>query len=111
MSAAEGSAGTARSNATGADSTAGGILAAMGRRFRPRLPAWLMGWSHILRTLLAFSIALYAAYALELDSPSSAGLTVLIVASASRGGSGGALGRTIFFGKRALACLSRTRRA
>ena len=57
----------------------------MGRRFRPRLPAWLMGWSHILRTLLAFSIALYAAYALELDSPSSAGLTVLIVASASRG--------------------------
>ena len=85
MSAAEGSAGPARSNAIGADSTAGGILAAMGRRFRPRLPAWLMGWSHILRTLLAFSIALYAAYALELDSPSSAGLTVLIVASASRG--------------------------
>lgn len=89
MSAAEGSAGTARSNATGADSgadsTAGGILAAMGRRFRPRLPTWLAGWSHVFRTLLAFSIALYAAYALELDSPSSAGMTVLIVASASRG--------------------------
>lgn len=85
MSAAEGSAGTARSNATGADSTAGGILAAMGRRFRPRLPTWLVGWSHVFRTLLAFTIALYAAYALELDSPSSAGLTVLIVASASRG--------------------------
>ncbi|SUE44855.1 FUSC family protein [Roseomonas gilardii] len=85
MSAAEGSAGTARGSATGADSTAGGILAAMGRRFRPRLPTWLAGWSHVFRTLLAFTIALYAAYALELDSPSSAGMTVLIVASASRG--------------------------
>lgn len=85
MSAAEGSAGTARSSATGADSTAGGILAVIGRRFRPRLPTWLAGWSHVFRTLLAFTIALYAAYALELDSPSSAGMTVLIVASASRG--------------------------
>jgi uncharacterized membrane protein YccC len=39
----------------------------------------------LLRTLLAFAIAYYVAYALELDGPYSAGTTVLIVATASRG--------------------------
>jgi uncharacterized membrane protein YccC len=38
-----------------------------------------------LRVLAAFAIAYYAAYWLELDSPASAGTTVLIVADASRG--------------------------
>jgi uncharacterized membrane protein YccC len=65
-----------------AGGTAGAMLAAIGRRLHPRLPPQ---WAQVLRTLLAFSIALYAAYALELDSPSSAGLTVLIVAGGSRG--------------------------
>jgi uncharacterized membrane protein YccC len=65
-----------------AGGTAGAMLAAVGRHLRPRLPA---EWAQVVRTLLAFSIALYAAYALELDSPSSAGLTVLIVAGGSRG--------------------------
>ncbi|SHK11606.1 Uncharacterized membrane protein YccC [Roseomonas rosea] len=51
-------------------------------RARPRLPP---GWKHVLRTLTAFSLALYTAYALELESPSSAGLTVLIIAASSRG--------------------------
>jgi uncharacterized membrane protein YccC len=39
-----------------------------------------------LRVLLAVTIAIYTAYWLELDTPSSAGTTAVIVAGASRGG-------------------------
>jgi uncharacterized membrane protein YccC len=49
------------------------------------LPGLLAGWPQVLRTLAAFTLALYTAFALELDSPSSAGLTVLIIAASSRG--------------------------
>ncbi|MFC0408845.1 FUSC family protein [Roseomonas elaeocarpi] len=49
------------------------------------MPRISPAWAQVLRTLAAFTIALYSAYALELDSPSSAGLTVLIVANSSRG--------------------------
>jgi uncharacterized membrane protein YccC len=66
-------------------STAGGALAAMGARIRRGLPSLPMGWAQVFRTLLAFSTALYLAYALQLESPSSAGMTVLIVAGTSRG--------------------------
>jgi hypothetical protein len=65
--------------------TAGAALAALGRRLRPRLPSLPAGWGQVFRTLLAFTLALYIAYALELESASSAGMTVLIVASGSRG--------------------------
>jgi uncharacterized membrane protein YccC len=82
MSATQDSAATAR---PALSNTAVVTLAEIGRRFRPRLPSWPVGWGQVFRTLLAFTIALYAAYALELDSPSSAGMTVLIVAGASRG--------------------------
>jgi uncharacterized membrane protein YccC len=65
--------------------TAGAAFAALGRRLRPRLPSLPGGWGQVFRTLLAFTLALYTAYALELESASSAGMTVLIVASGSRG--------------------------
>lgn len=42
-------------------------------------------WAYTLRVLLAISLAMYSAYWLELDSPYSAGTTVLVVMNASRG--------------------------
>jgi uncharacterized membrane protein YccC len=44
-------------------------------------PAWI----YTLRVLLAIALAMYTAYWLELDSPASAGTTVLVVMNASRG--------------------------
>jgi uncharacterized membrane protein YccC len=41
--------------------------------------------AYAVRTLLAVTLALYSAYALQLESPASAAGTVLIVANASRG--------------------------
>jgi uncharacterized membrane protein YccC len=56
---------------------------------RPQaLRAWLLPppiVPYVLRVLLAVALALYAAYALQLEAPSSAATTVLIVANASRG--------------------------
>ena len=43
------------------------------------------GTAYVLRTLLALSLALYAAYYLQLDSPASAGTTAIILASPVRG--------------------------
>jgi uncharacterized membrane protein YccC len=42
-------------------------------------------WAYTLRVLLAVAMAMYSAYWLELDTPYSAGTTVLIVMNASRG--------------------------
>ncbi len=42
--------------------------------------------AYVLRTLLAMAIALYAALWLQLSSPASAAVTVMIVANPSRGG-------------------------
>ncbi len=42
-------------------------------------------WAYTLRVVTAIAIAMYAAYWLELDTPYSAGTTVLIVMNASRG--------------------------
>jgi uncharacterized membrane protein YccC len=47
----------------------------------PAVPAF----AYATRTLLAVALALYTAYALQLDSPASAATTVLIVANVSRG--------------------------
>ena len=44
-------------------------------------PAWIF----TARVLLAIALAMYTAYWLELDSPASAGTTVLVVMNASRG--------------------------
>lgn len=52
-------------------------------RVPTQLPAGAIGYT--LRVLLAVSLALFAAYALELQSPASAATTVVIVSSASRG--------------------------
>jgi uncharacterized membrane protein YccC len=42
-------------------------------------------WAYTLRVMLAVAIAMYSAYWLELETPYSAGVTVVIVMSASRG--------------------------
>ena len=42
-------------------------------------------WGYTMRVLLAFAGAIYAAYWLELDSPYSAGTTVLVLMNTSRG--------------------------
>ena len=42
-------------------------------------------WAYTLRVLLAVALAMYAAYWLELDSPYSAGTTVLVLMNVSRG--------------------------
>jgi uncharacterized membrane protein YccC len=51
------------------------------------MPARLMpaGSGYVARVLLALSLALYAAYVLQLESPASAGTTVLVLASPVRG--------------------------
>jgi uncharacterized membrane protein YccC len=58
------------------------ILRARTRWLLPYLPS---NTTFVLRTLLAFAIAVYVSYQLELDSPYSSGTTVLIVAANARG--------------------------
>jgi uncharacterized membrane protein YccC len=54
----------------------------MPKWWRLRVPA---DTGFVIRTLLAFVIAMYVAYQLELESPYSAGTTVIIVAANARG--------------------------
>lgn len=58
---------------------------ALPMRWMRALPRPSPAIAYVLRVLAAIALAIYAAYALELDSPYSAGTTVIVLMNASRG--------------------------